>query len=121
ADLDRHRIVHYSQALVERGAGFEYLDGTTPRLHPIGSTLTVNGTDAYQAACLAGLGLIQAPAPGLRRLIAEGRLVELLPAQRPGPMPVSLLYPHRRNLAPRVQAFMAWLALALEPHLANAA
>jgi DNA-binding transcriptional LysR family regulator len=121
ANLDQHRIVHYSQALAERGAGFEYLDGTTTRLHPMSNALTVNGTDAYQAACLAGLGLIQAPAPGLRRLIAEGRLVEVMPDHRPGPMPVSVLYPHRRNLAPRVQAFMAWLALALAPHLANAA
>src|SRR5262249_3538791 len=50
ADLDRHRIVHYSQALAARGAGFEYLDDETPRLHPMRSVLTVNGTDAYQAA-----------------------------------------------------------------------
>jgi DNA-binding transcriptional LysR family regulator len=121
ADLDQHRLVHYSQALVERGAAFEYLDGETARLHPMRSAITVNGTDAYQAACLAGLGLIQAPAPGLRRLIAEGRLVEVLPAHRPAPMPVSLVFAHRRNLAPRVQAFMAWLGQALAPHLASAA
>jgi DNA-binding transcriptional LysR family regulator len=121
ADLDQHRVVHYSSSLVERGAGFEYLDGETTRLHPMRSAVTVDGTDAYQSACLAGLGLIQAPAPGLRRLIAEGRLVEVLPEHRPGPMPVSLLYPHRRHLAPRVQAFMGWLAQVLAPSLALAA
>ena len=41
--------------------------------------IVVNGTDAYQAACLAGLGLIQAPVLGTQRLVDAGRLVEVLP------------------------------------------
>ena len=38
------------------------------------SSITVNNTDAYQAACLAGLGLIQAPALGMEALLARGEL-----------------------------------------------
>jgi hypothetical protein len=34
-------------------------------------------------------------------------------------MPVSLLYPHRRQIAPRVKAIMNWIADVLEPHLAE--
>jgi DNA-binding transcriptional LysR family regulator len=73
-------------------------------------SLTVNGTDAYTAAALAGLGLIQAPARGLRRLVDAGLLVEVLPAFTAPPLPVTVLYAHRRHLPPRVAAFMQWLA-----------
>jgi hypothetical protein len=35
-------------------------------------------------------------------------------------MPVSLMLPHRRQLAPRVQAVMAWLTQVIEPLLVPA-
>jgi hypothetical protein len=35
-------------------------------------------------------------------------------------MPVSLLYPHRRQLAPRVKAVLNWLAQVVEPCLVDA-
>jgi DNA-binding transcriptional LysR family regulator len=82
--------------------------------------LTVNGTEAYQSACLAGLGLIQAPAAGLAPLIARGLLVEVMPAHCAPSLPVTLLYANRRNLPQRVQVFMAWLAQALAPYLGSA-
>lgn len=109
ADLARHRVVHYSPRLSMQGAGWEYVEGAEVKLLPMGASVVVNGTDAYQAACLAGLGLIQAPARGTRRLVDEGRLVEVLPRFVPPPMPVSLLYPHRRHVPPRVQAVLQWM------------
>ena len=80
-------------------------------------SITVNNSDSYTAACIAGLGLIQAPAAGLQPLIDAGRLVEVMPDCRAEPMPVSLLYANRRNLPRRVQAFMAWITQVLQPHL----
>lgn len=109
ADLARHRVVHYSPRLSMQGAGWEYAEGAEVKLLPMAASVVVNGTDAYQAACLAGLGLIQAPARGTRRLVDEGRLVEVLPRFVPPPMPVSLLYPHRRHVPPRVQAVLQWM------------
>ena len=79
----------------------------------------MNGTDAYQAAAIAGLGIIQAPTLGLRTLLAQGSLVLVLPELTARPMPVSLLYANRRQLAPRVQAVMAWLADLLTPYLTD--
>jgi len=78
--------------------------------------LTVNNAHAYKAACVAGLGLIQAPA--IAPLIDDGQLVEVLPQFRAAPMPVSLLYAHRAGLSKRLQAWMDWLAQVLAPHLA---
>lgn len=38
--------------------------------------------EAYQSACLAGLGLIQAPRCGLGDALSQGHLVEVLPDVR---------------------------------------
>jgi DNA-binding transcriptional LysR family regulator len=118
ADLDRHRLVHYAGGLSAAGAGWEYHDGERWRLRPMRCSLVVNGTDAYQAACVAGLGLIQVPAHGVRARVERGELVEVLPQHTAAPLPVSLLVPQRRHLPRRVQVFMAWLAGVLQPYLA---
>jgi len=49
--------------------------------------------------------------------VDAGRLVEVLPRLTASPLQVSLLYAHRRQLAPRVQAVMAWLAQVIGPLL----
>lgn len=120
ADLACHRLVHYSDKLGAQGAGWEYLDGSTVRVHPMRSALVVNGTEAYQAACLAGLGLIQAPVLGSQHLVDAGLLREIMPDFTAAPMPVSLLYPHRRQLAPRVQAVLNWITRVVESYLTQA-
>ena len=42
--------------------------------------------------------------------LAAGTLVEVLGNYPPTPSPVSLLYPHNRQLSPRVRVFIDWLA-----------
>jgi DNA-binding transcriptional LysR family regulator len=118
ADLAQHRVVHYAARLGTQGAGWEYEEGGATRLLPMKAAVVVNSTDAYNAACLAGLGLIQAPVRGTRRLVTEGKLVEVLPRHVPPPMPVSLLYPHRRHVPPRVQAMLQWLEQVVGAELA---
>jgi DNA-binding transcriptional LysR family regulator len=122
AELAQHRVVHYMPSLNAQGACWDYVDGDgRPRSMPMRAQVTVNGTDAYQAAALAGLGLIQAPTLGTEALVSAGRLVDVLPEWRAPSMPVSLMLPHRRQLAPRVQAAMAWLAQVIVPLLAATA
>jgi DNA-binding transcriptional LysR family regulator len=110
--------VHYQPVLGPRSPGFEYVDadGAT-RFVAMPGELTVNNSEAYLHACLAGLGIIQAPEPAMRPLIERLQLVEVLPRHRAAPMPVSLLYAHRRNLPKRVQVFMQWVESLLKPHL----
>jgi DNA-binding transcriptional LysR family regulator len=120
ADLAHHRVVHYASRLGTQGAGWEYEEGGKVHVLPMRSAVVVNSTDAYQAACLAGLGLIQAPVRGTRRLVEAGLLVEVLPGHVPPPMPVSLLYPQRRHLPARVQAVLQWLTEVVTGELAPA-
>ncbi|UDF37133.1 UNVERIFIED_ORG: LysR family transcriptional regulator [Shinella sp. XGS7] len=117
-DLAGHRLIHYASVLGQRSAGFEYVDAAGQACSlPMAGTLTVNNSEAYEAACLAGAGLVQVPVPGLSDLVAQGRLVELLPQFQAPPLPVSLVYAHRRQLPQRVQVFMNWLSEVLRPHL----
>ena len=116
-DLSQHQLVHYSTTLGGKPLGWEYHDGERYRFRPMRGAVTVNNADAYQHACLAGLGLIQVPAAGVRQAIAQGLLVEVLPQFVGEPMPVSLLYAHRRSLSKRLQALMNWLAQVIAPQL----
>jgi DNA-binding transcriptional LysR family regulator len=117
-DLAGHRVVHYMPSLNAQGAAWEYVDADGRRRSlPMRAHVTVNGTEAFQAAALAGLGLIQAPMMGTDALVASGDLIDVLPGFRAPALPVALMLPHRRQLAPRVQAVMAWLTAIVSPLL----
>ena len=116
-DLASHAVVHYAVNLGTRSQGFEISTDNGPRWIKTGGMLTVNSTETYHAACLAGLGIIQVPRVGVREALRAGTLVEVLPQYRAEPMPVSLLYPHRRNLSRRVHLFMEWLTGVMKDYV----
>ncbi|AHV35041.1 LysR family transcriptional regulator [Aeromonas dhakensis] len=111
SELSGHRLVHYGSSSGPRESGFEYLqaDGSRAVLAMSGA-LTVNDSESYLAAALAGLGIIQQPRVGVEPLLASGELVAILPKWQAPPLPIHALYAHRRQLAPRVQAFIQWLS-----------
>jgi DNA-binding transcriptional LysR family regulator len=117
SDLPQHLLVHYSAAFGSERPSFEYFDGHAYREHEMRCAVTVNSTDAYQAACLAGLGIIQAPRTGIAASLASGSLVEILPDLRCEPMPVSLVQGHSPKARAPVRAVMAWLTQIMTPHL----
>jgi DNA-binding transcriptional LysR family regulator len=116
-DLANHQLVHYVPTLGARSSGFEYFDGTAYRNLSMSGAITVNSVEAYEAACLAGLGIVQVPAKGVAHHLEQGRMVEVLPEFPCEPMPVSLLYAHRRNLSQRLKVFMTWMTALLAPYL----
>lgn len=116
-DLASHAVVHYALNLGSRPQGFEYYDGESTRWVKTGGILTVNSTETYHASALAGLGIIQVPRVGARDALRAKKLLEILPQYRPGPMPVSLIYPHRRNLSRRVRLFMEWLTELMKAYV----
>jgi len=110
ADLQGHRAVNFFSAHTGKLWPFEFkADGQLHSLELPG-TVSVNNADAYHACCRAGMGLIQAPRYHLEKSIAAGELCEILPALRPDPVPVSVMYPHHRQLSSRVRVFADWLA-----------
>lgn len=113
----KHRVIHFSTMLGAKPWGWEYPDGDSHATLQLPGTLHVNSAQTYEAAALAGLGLIQAPLAGIGRYLESGALVEILPDLRRRSLPVSLVVAHRRNLSRRVRAFMKWIEAVLAPHL----
>lgn len=115
-DLRKHRMIHYVLAFGSPHATFEYQqDGKTYSL-PIARSVAVNNIQAFEAACLGDLGIIQSPRMGLRKQLLTGELIEILPDYRPAPMKISLLYAHRRHLPERCKVFMDWLQGLIAEH-----
>lgn len=118
ADLAHgHQMVGYASPTTGREQPWEYQSRGQPHTVAVPSRVTVNNAESYIACCLAGLGLIQIPRFDVRDLIAAGRLVEVLPAFHPAPMQVSVLYPHRRQRPPRLDAFIDWFGALMRPFL----
>jgi len=113
-DLKEHWAVNYASPSTGRVEQWEWMDGDVLRTLPMRSRVTVNGAEAYIACCLADLGLIQIPAYDVRDHIRAGELIEVLPNHRAEPLPMTLLYSHRRHLPRRVQVFADWLIALLE-------
>ncbi|WP_145572879.1 LysR family transcriptional regulator [Yersinia mollaretii] len=74
------------------------------------AVLSVTGAESFVAAARLGLGMIQVPRYHIAPDLAAGTLIEILPEFPPPPMPVSFLYPHSRQLSPRVRIFSDWLS-----------
>lgn len=118
ADLAQHQLVHYLPTLGGKSAGFEYVDDNgEQQAIAMAGAVTVNNSDAYLAACYAGLGIIQVPDAAVRAPLASGELIEILPQHRAAAMPISLLYANRRHLPKRVKAFMDWVTAVMQAYL----
>lgn len=112
ADLPGHRLIGY---VGPQGADFswEYMEAGRPRQIVVPARLAVDNAEAQVAAAMAGLGLIQVPVYGIRPQVKDGRLAEVLAGYRPPPLPMTVLYPHRRHRSPKVTAFIDWVESVL--------
>lgn len=116
-DLTRHQLVHYVTTLGAKSPGFEYMHKGEVKFVGMNGNVTVNNSDAYSAACMAGFGIAQIPRVGAHDYLTQGQLIEILPDFRAEPMPVSLLYANRRNLSRRAQVFMDWVSEQLTDYM----
>ena len=124
SDLAQHRLIQFSATLGAKPDGFEVAPthaADPPTMITMPSAITVNNAEAYSAACLAGLGIMQVPLlGGVREMLASGRLVTVLPRHVSAPMPLHLLYVSRRNVSRRVRFVMDWLVQVVQEYNAAA-
>ena len=118
ADLKQHLAVNYFTSQTGRNMDFEFMVDGKLQLLPMKSLIAVNDADAYATSAAAGYGLIQLPHFHVAAQLAAGTMHEVLADMRPPPMPLSLLYPHHRQLSPRVRVFVEWLSTLMEKHAA---
>jgi len=119
ADLGTHRAVNYFSGNNPRPIEWVFNVDRQVKAMRLESGIRVNDTEAFVASALAGFGLLQGLEISVRSHLQDGSLVQVLsdyevPAKR-----VSILYPHRELLPPKVEVFIEWLkALMTTHHLA---
>lgn len=116
-DLKNHQIIQYVTSFGGEPETFEYVDGQKTHQVKMKSIISVSNIEAYRAACVAGFGICQNPEPGVRDLLANGKLVEVLPKHRAQSYQLKIVYPKRRVQAKRVRAFIDWVEPFLRQHL----
>jgi DNA-binding transcriptional LysR family regulator len=109
ADLARHQAVHYVSTATGRPYPLEFMTDAGLKLATPPGVVAVTGTEAYTAAALAGLGLVQVPRYRIAGELARGQLVEVLADVPPPAIPVSVMVPHARQLSARVRVFADFL------------
>lgn len=109
-DLIHHKAVNFfSEHSREVMAWNFVVDGKTVARRP-GSSMLVNNSDVLLSCGLAGLGMLHALRTALEPSIATGRLQEVLTPYATVTKPVSILYPDRRYLSPKVRVFIDWFS-----------
>lgn len=108
-DLSSHRAIVFRQPTSGRNRPWTLRQGRRMvDLQPIPAA-QVNDGEGLVAAAVLGLGVCQFPDYMATEELAQGRLVEVLPASRPEPMPVNAVMLSGRLVPPRVRATLALL------------
>ncbi len=108
-DLAGHQAVGYFFAHQRADSHLDFMTDGKVEKRQLPSKLTVSGADAYVAAAKAGFGLIQASELAMAQELEKGELVEVLHQHLPPPMPLYIMYPPGRFLAPRIRVLLDWL------------
>lgn len=72
--------------------------------------VSVNESNAYVAAALAGLGVIQTPRFMVEEHLATGTLRPVLSEWSTKPMSLHVVYPPNRHLSNKLRVFVDWIA-----------
>nr|WP_308530170.1 LysR family transcriptional regulator [uncultured Serratia sp.] len=112
--LQHHQAVGYFSLTSNRDYPLEFCSNGKVELRELPAKLSVSGADAYTSGCRAGMGLIQAAHYSLAPWLQKGELVEVLAETPPPPMPIYVMYPPGRFLAPRVRVLIDWLIWLFE-------
>jgi DNA-binding transcriptional LysR family regulator len=109
AELTAHNCFTYSLARGAQDWRFQAPGGRRVAVSVRGN-LRSNNTLALKAAALAGEGVLHCPTFYVGAELASGRLLPLLPGHRLPEITIYAVYPERRQLAPKVRAFVEFAA-----------
>ncbi|KGT86894.1 LysR family transcriptional regulator [Enterobacter cancerogenus] len=119
--LARHGRPHNESELLQHQAiMYERVDGsskpwlfTTSDGHPhwrnVPHRMALGDVDAQVQALCGGLGVAQMPSWLVREPLARGELEIILPEQQPDGLALSLIWPRRKQLLPKVDALLTAL------------
>jgi DNA-binding transcriptional LysR family regulator len=109
SDLQKdHNTIGMIYARTGRPLPFEFAKDTERVEMSPPHCLLVNDTNAYLAAGLAGLGVIQAPGYAVQSAILAGQLLPMLEDWRTAANPIHIVFPANRFLSAKVRVFIDW-------------
>lgn len=111
ADLAAHDAIFSASRPVP--IEWRFRDAARTRIVRLAPRLLVNEVEAALVAARLGRGIATALSYQVADDFAAGTLVRLLPDHEPPPVPVQLVTPGGRHMAPRVRAFLDHAAQAL--------
>lgn len=106
-DLARHRCLHYTNM---RGTTWTFRQGGDvyyQKVHPI---FTANNGDMIRAAAVAGLGIAIMPQFLIDDEFDAGHLVPIMDDFNLPDLPISLVYPSRKNATAALRIFLDFVA-----------
>ncbi|MYM32582.1 LysR family transcriptional regulator [Duganella sp. CY15W] len=106
----QHRAVNFFSSSTGKFFPLEFTVNGEQRSITLPGSVSVSSAEAYAACCANDLGLVQLPRYHVEHLLRSGVFREVLSAYQPKPMAVSVVYPHQRQLSPRVRVFVDWLS-----------
>jgi LysR family transcriptional regulator for bpeEF and oprC len=108
-DLKQHRCINYVYPTSGRAYQWQF-DTPDGRLAlDIDAHLLINDGESVIQAAMAGLGIIQVPHWLAASAIGYGKLKVIMEDTISTGSPVWLVYPQKKHLSARVQAFLEWV------------
>ncbi|WP_427833516.1 LysR family transcriptional regulator [Actinobacillus pleuropneumoniae] len=109
AQLTEHTCLIY-----ENHQQWQFTDGDQKvKIKPNAHVISNNGYALLQMT-KAGQGIVNLPLFLVKEEISAGNLVEILPQYKQHSIDISVLYPHRRYLSPKVKVFIEFLSKLME-------
>lgn len=115
-DLDTHQAVNYLSGTNPRPIEWIFVEDGQVKTMRLNSGINVNDSEAFVASALAGFGLVQGLELTVREHLKDGSLVRVLDGYPVPSKRISILYPHRDLLPPKVEAFVQWLKALMATH-----
>lgn len=109
-DLAGHKAVMFFTGHSKVVMDWRFVKNGVPLTVRPARTMLVDNSDILLSCGLAGLGMLQGIHAVLAPHLAAGRLVEVLADYTTVSKPISVLYPDRRYLTPKVRVFIDWLS-----------
>jgi DNA-binding transcriptional LysR family regulator len=109
ADLSDHNCLLYTYAIAPLDWAMVAPDGAEVAVRVTG-TMTANNGHALMAAAIAGQGIIRQPTFIVGDALRGGQLIRVLPDYGMHHPTAYAVYPHARNLSPKVRSFVDFLA-----------
>lgn len=119
SDLRRHSMIAFTGLMPSRE--WRFLEGRNAKNVPFAPRLEINDAVAAISAAEMGEGITIALSYMVAEKIRDGRLATVLDDVAPPPVPVHLVYPQNRLIAPKLRAFVDFAAPRLRETLTTLA